>query len=201
MVERTFASRVISRGRKVVGEKTPPSPGNRPRDVLIANQHPHLRLNRRAVMRVIHVLDACFAKAANSSVPRNSSFLSCPPGELSLVFLTDKALAELHGDFLDDPTTTDVITFEGHQAANVAGEVCVSVDTAAAYAKEHRRDFAEELTLYLVHGWLHLAGYDDLRPALKRVMRRAENRALQLLRANNAMPEFSLRPGSSQRRT
>ena len=43
----------------------------------------------------------------------------------------------------------------------------------AAYARAHGRDFSAELTLYVVHGWLHLAGYDDLVPAKKRAMRRA----------------------------
>ena len=150
------------------------------RALAVANQHPRLRLDRRAVAAVIHTLDAEFPKA------------KVPPGELSLVFLTDAALAQLHADFLDDPTTTDVITFEGDPALGVAGEICVSVDTAARYARTHRRDFAAELTLYLVHGWLHLAGYDDLVPAKKRVMRRAEGTAMELLRNQEIIPRFKL---------
>jgi len=108
------------------------------------------------------------------------------------VFLTDTALAKLHADFLDDPTTTDAITFEGDPIAGVAGEICVSADTAAAYAKRHRGDFSAELTLYVIHGWLHLAGYDDLQPAKKRLMRRAEARALKLLRDQKIpLPRFT----------
>ncbi len=110
--------------------------------------------------------------------------MSPPPGELSVVFLTDTALAQLHADFLADPTPTDVITFAGDPAHGTAGEICVSVDAAAAYARKSRSDFSAELTLYLVHGWLHLAGYDDLEPAKKRAMRRAEARAMRLLEAN-----------------
>ncbi|HLP25863.1 MAG TPA: rRNA maturation RNase YbeY [Acidobacteriota bacterium] len=117
----------------------------------------------------------------------------CPPGELSLVFLTDAALAQLHADFMDDPSTTDVITFEGDTTAGLAGEICVSADTARTYAREQGHDFPTELTLYLVHGWLHLTGYDDLQPAKKRRMRAAEARALKLLRAHDAIPAFALR--------
>ena len=113
--------------------------------------------------------------------PRASA--AVPPGELSVALLTDPDLARLHADFLGDPKTTDVITFAGQPALGLAGEICVSVDTAAAYARKHRRRFAEELTLYVVHGWLHLAGYDDLMPVKKRAMRRAERRALALLRS------------------
>ncbi len=109
------------------------------------------------------------------------------------MFLTDPALAQIHADFMDDPTATDVITFEGDNLAGLAGEICVSADTAAAYAREHGRDFATELMLYVVHGWLHLAGYDDLQPRKKRRMRAAEARAMKLLAAHDAIPAFRRR--------
>ncbi len=163
------------------------------RTVFIANRHPRLKLGRRDVTRAIHTLDAHFdaAPAAKAKITDRKSKI--PPGDLSLVFLTDAAQARLHADFLADPTPTDVITFEGDPAHGTAGEICVSADTAAAYAREHRRDFSAELILYLVHGWLHLAGYDDLQPAKKRVMRRAEARAVQLLQTAGVRPRFSLR--------
>ena len=177
------------------------------RPIDIRNAHPRLRLEKKAVAHVIHKLDAhfCFvpadrphltpaARRHSSFVIGHSSFLpAVPAGELSLAFLTDKALAKLHGDFLDDPTTTDVITFEGQPALGVAGEVCVSADTAATFAKTHAKDFSEELTLYVVHGWLHLAGYDDLVPAKKRRMRAAESRALKILRVAKSVPTFNLK--------
>ena len=153
------------------------------RSVAVVNRHPRLRLDRRAVASAILTLDK----------HREEFGEGCPPGELSLVFLTDAALAQLHANFLADRTTTDVITFEGNATVGIAGEICVSVDTALRYAKDHRRDFSDELTLYLVHGWLHLAGFDDLKPAKKRVMRRAEARAMKLLGANRRVPAFSLR--------
>jgi probable rRNA maturation factor len=162
------------------------------RRVDIANRHPHLRLERRAIENLIHVLDANHAAIG---VPASR----VPHGELSLVFLTDPALAELHAEFLDDPTTTDVITFEGENSPGLpaeamsAGEICVSVDTAANYARSHDREFSKELTLYLVHGWLHLVGFDDLVPAKKRAMRRAEARAMRVLQAAQALPEFKLK--------
>lgn len=153
------------------------------REVSIANHHSRLRVDRAGVKRLIAVLDSAAQRFRGG----------CPAGELSLVFMTDPALAQLHADFLDDPTVTDVITFEGDPALGTAGEVCVSADRAAAYAREHGRPFATELALYVVHGWLHLAGYDDLQPALKRRMRAAEARALRLLETADALPRFELR--------
>jgi probable rRNA maturation factor len=160
------------------------------RQIAIANRHPRLRVDRRAVARAVATLDAHHnALATRHSLLDNAD-------ELSVVFLTDDALAQLHATFLGDPTTTDVITFEGNPQQGTAGEICVSADTAAAYAREHGHDFAAELTLYVVHGWLHLAGHDDLRPAKKRVMRRAEARAMTILERAGAMPAFSLRARS-----
>jgi probable rRNA maturation factor len=197
-----------------------------PREVAITNRHPRLRLDRRSVARAIHVLDEDFVMLPADlphltlSRPRLLDLKSkienpkskirgvCPAGELSLVFLTDPALAKIHADFMDDPTATDVITFEGDASAGLAGEICVSADTAARYvgsalaptsrtrspqAAPLQNAFSAELTLYLVHGWLHLAGYDDLQPAKKRRMRAAEARAMKLLRAAKAVPIFQLR--------
>ncbi|HEX2853558.1 MAG TPA: rRNA maturation RNase YbeY [Opitutaceae bacterium] len=172
------------------------------RPLSIANRHPRLRVDRRAVSAVIATLDAHAAKFRGG----------CPPGELSLVFLSDAALAELHGQFLNDPTVTDVITFEGEPAApdhsetGLAGEICVSADAARRHLSSGKKSraprapdaaFSEELTLYVVHGWLHLAGYDDLQPAKKRAMRRAEARAMKLLRAGGDLPRFALRAASA----
>ena len=156
------------------------------RDISIANRHPRLRLDRRQVTRAIALLDANSAAIARGPA-------TVPPGELSIVFLADPDLAKLHADFLDDPSTTDVITFEGDRRLGTAGEICVSPDTAATYARTHGHKFSAELTLYLVHGWLHLAGYDDLRPEKKRAMRRAEARAMRVLESAGAVPEFSMR--------
>jgi len=154
-----------------------------PRDVHIHIAHPRLKLDKRAVSTVVHVLDTHADKFLGG----------CPAGELSLAFLTDKALARIHADFLSDPRTTDVITFEGNAKLGSGGEICVSADTAANYAAQHGRDFSQELTLYVVHGWLHLAGYDDLKPEKKRRMRAAEKRAMTLLAAAKTLPRFSLK--------
>lgn len=163
------------------------APAAAPSRVLaIANRHPRLRIDRAGVHRLFDLLEANRA----AIVGRRARAAG---GELSLVFLTDVALARLHAEFLDDPTTTDVITFEGDPTLGTAGEICVSADTAAAYARAHGRDFKAELTLYLVHGWLHLAGHDDLVPAKKRAMRRAEARAMRVVTRAGAVPRFALR--------
>ncbi len=194
------------------------------REIAIHNRHPRLRLDRRALTRALAHLDAHFrftpadlptlgpsARLRATAQTSNPNFQiggnapaadpslvssAVPAGELSVSFLTDSALARLHADYLDDPTTTDVITFEGDATLDHAGDVCVSVDTALAYSARHALPLAEELLRYVIHGWLHLAGYDDLEPHKKRRMRAAENRALKLLRAADLLPAFTLKPSA-----
>lgn len=177
------------------------------RPVRIHNGHPRLRFDRRAVAAVIRQLDAHAAEIVGSDVlPINPAsrlplpaLPGVPAGELSLAFLTDPALARLHAAFLGDRSPTDVITFAGTSTAGpapmepgLAGEICVSADAARTFAANHGRDFAAEMTLYLAHGWLHLAGYDDLTPAAKKRMRAAEARAMALLRERRLIPGFAL---------
>ena len=180
------------------------------RTTVIRNAHPRLRLDRRAVTRAIHILDEHFAGSPlERGGAKRRGVSAVPAGELSIAFLTDPALAKIHADFMDDPTATDVITFEGNAVAGLAGEICVSADTAARFVglvegrspdrprpagrPALQKAFSLELTLYIVHGWLHLAGYDDLQPAKKRRMRAAEKRAMNLLRRQRALPVFRLR--------
>ena len=104
------------------------------REISITNRHPRLRFRRAGVAKVIHVLDEQFLQSPlERGGAQRRGVSPVPPGELSLVFLTDPALAKIHGDFMADPTATDVITFEGDPAAGLAGEICVSGDTAARY--------------------------------------------------------------------
>jgi len=74
--------------------------------------------------------------------------------EVSVVLVSDKRIAGIHGRFMDDPTATDVITFDH-------GEIVISTQTAKRQARQFGTSLAQELRLYLVHGLLHLCGYDD----------------------------------------
>lgn len=114
-----------------------------------------------------------------------------PPGELSIALLTEAELAAVHAAFLNDSSPTDVITFPGDPAEDFAGEICVSVERAQYEAAERGLSFSEELTLYLVHGWLHLAGYDDCDDCSRAQMRDGEARILHWLGQTSSLPDFS----------
>ena len=93
----------------------------------------------------------CMAHAKGDSPP----LIALQEIEASIV--TDEAIGKVHEDFLGDPTPTDVITFHH-------GEIIVSADTAAREGPPHGHSLDEELLLYLIHGLMHLAGWDDHEP-------------------------------------
>ena len=150
------------------------------RRVYVRANHPLLLFSPAQIRRLFCTLD-------------KADELPVPPGELSVALLGRAQIVDLHARFLNDPTPTDVITFDGDPTCDFAGEICVSVDQALEVCQRYGNDFATELTLYLVHGWLHLAGYDDHNPDDIAAMRAAEKRALQWLADNRAMPLFSLK--------
>lgn len=113
-------------------------------------------------------------------------------GELSVAFVDDATIAQVHADFMGDPSPTDVITFPADPAMDSAGEIIVSVDRALERTSDLDELFSNELSLYLIHGWLHLSGYDDRTEEDRKKMRAAEQEALDLLRANHETELFQL---------
>lgn len=104
------------------------------------------------------------------------TFLKVDCKEISIYFTTVKTISELHQQFFNDPTPTDCISFPIDQEH--LGEVFVCPSVAIEYAKKHAIDPLQETILYMIHGILHLIGYDDLDPASKRLMRRMEKKCM-----------------------
>jgi probable rRNA maturation factor len=92
--------------------------------------------------------------------------------EVEVTIVSDRVIADVHQRFMDIPGATDVITFEH-------GEIVTSAETAAAYAAQYGHSIDRELGLYIIHGLLHLNGYDDLTRSDAALMRRTQQRILQ----------------------
>lgn len=116
-------------------------------------------------------------------------------GRLSVAFLDRSRHSRIHGDFLKDFRPTDVITFPADPVEGLAGEICVSVDQAIEEAGNREVEFAHELALYLIHGWLHLVGFDDKEDEDRKIMRREERKTLDLVEDLGLWPDFLLAPG------
>ncbi len=74
--------------------------------------------------------------------------------EINVILVSDRRIAALHRRFMNVAGPTDVITFQH-------GEIFISVETAVSHAAEYITTPADEIRLYIVHGILHLSGFDD----------------------------------------
>lgn len=106
--------------------------------------------------------------------------------QVDVVFVSAAELAKMHGTFLDDPTETDVITFDLRDpdlvdAPGPDGELYVSLERARSEARLRGVQLERELLLYVVHGALHLCGLDDHDEADRSSMRAAEGRIMERL--------------------
>lgn len=107
-----------------------------------------------------------------------------PAQEINVILVDDGYLKELHRHFLDDDTCTDVITFNLSEPHTVEaeGEIYISADRAAIYAREFKVPFREEIGRLIIHGMLHLKGYDDQTDDERERMREKEDFYLQKYR-------------------
>jgi probable rRNA maturation factor len=104
------------------------------------------------------------------------------PDELIIHLVDKKAITKLHGDFFDDPTPTDCISFplddpnENESAGYLLlGEIFVCPEVAIEYSSLHNKNPIQETALYIIHGILHLLGYDDIEDTDRLEMRSMEN--------------------------
>jgi probable rRNA maturation factor len=86
--------------------------------------------------------------------------------------ISDRRISRLHRQFLEQSGPTDVLTFQH-------GEIFVSVETAKRHSRVFRNPLVRELQLYIVHGLLHLHGFDDRTPAEAHKMKSTQERILR----------------------
>jgi probable rRNA maturation factor len=97
---------------------------------------------------------------------------------LTIVLVNDATIAKLNAQYHAASGPTDVLSFDYGEGQ---GELIISVECAIRQASRFRTTPARELVLYVVHGILHLHGYDDQTPNGRRRMRRAERRLMSQL--------------------
>jgi probable rRNA maturation factor len=98
-----------------------------------------------------------------------------PDSQLGIVLVDDATIAKLNEQYHATSGPTDVLSFDYGEGQ---GELIISVECAIRQARRFRTGPARELVLYVVHGILHLHGYDDRTPNAKRRMRAAERRLM-----------------------
>jgi rRNA maturation RNase YbeY len=107
--------------------------------------------------------------------------LAIPHFDLTIALVKDAEMTRLNMTHLRHAGSTDVITLDYSESGLLAGEIFVCVDEALIQAGRFHASWQMELVRYIVHGVLHLQGYDDLRAAARSRMKREENRRLRKL--------------------
>lgn len=107
--------------------------------------------------------------------------------EVGIHLVSSAKISALHQEYFNDPSVTDCISFPMDSLPDyrMLGDVFACPEVAIAYAKKHKKEPYQELTLYIVHGLLHLMGYDDMEKKDRLKMRAAEKRHMQHLKKHH----------------
>lgn len=105
---------------------------------------------------------------------------------LEITFVDLQTSSERHQDYFNDPTPTDCMTFPvdppfEESEGSVLGEIVICPEVAEIAAQEHKTDYKKELIRYVIHGLLHMIGYDDKTNQQRQVMREEEDLFLSQL--------------------
>lgn len=133
--------------------------------VLIEHDHPALYVDEATLRTLIHRIADAESRAL---------------GTVSIVLTDHDTVLTLNRDYLGHDYVTDVLAFDlsAEDASHVEGEIYVDLDTAAERHEDFGVSFEDEARRYVVHGMLHLMGYDDSDDSQQAEMRRLEDRFL-----------------------
>lgn len=138
--------------------------------IRVHNRQRKLQVDVRSLQRFA---DAVLPQSIRIA-PRMNEFRDIK--EISVLLVSDRRIANLHRRFMKIAGPTDVITFQH-------GEIFVSVETAQRQAGVYLTSVEHELRLYVVHGVLHLLGFDDTDSRAAAIMRRAQEKIVASIRA------------------
>jgi len=170
------------------------------RELTLVQRHPRIRVDRRLLRRILRAAldDPVFSQPVSAAGPRRGprAFRHRPPRsgasdsprariryELGCFLVGADEITALNESYLAHAGVTDVIAFDygpppGARPGDpwLCGELFVCLDEAGIQARRYRTTWTSELVRYLLHGLLHLRGYDDVKPGWRRRMKRLEGR-------------------------
>ena len=92
------------------------------------------------------------------------------PGDLLFILSDDESVLNINREFLKHDSYTDVIAFDNSVSEVVNGEIYISIDTVRKNAREYGCSIREETVRVMIHGLLHLCGYDDIHEKDRKIM-------------------------------
>ena len=110
-------------------------------------------VNRQRRLKVDTEAWATFAEKASDAIGKRDS-------SATVAFVSDQKIRQLNRQFRGIDKATDVLSFPSDGPADELGDIAISVETAALQAKENGLSFENEIAQLILHGLLHLSGYD-----------------------------------------
>ena len=101
-------------------------------------------------------------------------------GDINIIFCSDNYILDVNQRYLQHDYFTDIITFDYCEGDFLSGDLFISVDSVRENSVFYGTDFENELNRVIVHGLLHLIGYDDHTDEDIRTMREKENYYLEI---------------------
>ncbi len=101
-------------------------------------------------------------------------------GNVSVIFCSDSYLLKINKDFLQHDYFTDIITFNYNELNNLSGDIFISLDTVKSNSLAFNTSFENELLRVIIHGVLHLLGFNDKTDSESIIMRSKEDESLKL---------------------
>lgn len=137
--------------------------------IAVFNRQRKVRINLAWLRKFAErALPECLSQVTRGNVP----LTQLSSVEVSIV--SDAVIADVHRRFMQIDGPTDVITFEH-------GEILISAETAKKQARKYGHGLQTETGLYIIHGLLHLGGFDDIKPDDAAKMHRRQDRVLRKL--------------------
>lgn len=101
-------------------------------------------------------------------------------GDISIIFCSDNYILDVNVKYLQHDYFTDIITFDYCEGQKLSGDLFISIDSVRENARYYGSEFEDELNRVIVHGLLHLIGYDDHTEEDQKIMRSKEDYYLEL---------------------
>lgn len=140
-------------------------------NIYITNKQLDFKIDKNLIIKIIESI---------------SSFHKISFDEISYHFVSESKIKQLHKAFFNDPSITDCITCPidppGLKPYCMLGEVYICPSVAKNYALENNLSPLQELILYVIHGFLHLIGFDDIDSEDEKLMRQMEKTTLDYLK-------------------
>ena len=102
------------------------------------------------------------------------------PGDITYIFCSDEEILRINKLYLNHDYYTDIITFDYSEKGRVSGDLFISLETVKTNSEKFKTKYEEELHRVMIHGILHLCGYEDKTPVKKKIMRAKEDETLKL---------------------